>query len=131
MSSEQGAFEIFVRTFAGDGGPWRVSTTGGAHPIWSKTANELMYTIDDQIMMVPYRFDGRPSRPTRLGRGHPFATRPAGRRGRYDLHPDGKRAIVATPDTTGAITYDKVVFVFNFFEELRRRLPAGASVNRE
>ena len=36
MSSEQGAFEIFVRTFEGEGGPWRVSTTGGAHPTWSK-----------------------------------------------------------------------------------------------
>ena len=101
MSSEQGAFEIFVRTFEGEGGPWRVSTTGGAHPVWSKTANELMYTIDDQIMMVPYRFDGRtftansprPWSPVRYATGGP--TR------KYDLHPDGKRAIVATPDTTG------------------------------
>jgi len=123
MSSGQGAFEIFVRPFDGEGGPWRVSTTGGAHPVWSMTANELLYTIDDQIMTVPYRFDGktftadtpRPWSPVRYATGGP--TR------KYDLHPDGTRAIVATPDTTGAITYDKVVFVFNFFDELRRLLP--------
>jgi hypothetical protein len=108
-----------------------VSTTGGAHPVWSKTANELMYTIDDQIMRVPYRFDGktftadsaRPWAPVRYATGGP--TR------KFDLHPDGKRAIVASPDTTGTTTYDKVVFVFNFFEELRRRLPAGASASKE
>ncbi len=131
MSAEQGAFEIFVRPFEGPGGPWRVSTTGGAHPVWSKSSNELMYTIDDQIMMVQYRFDGktftadapRPWSPVRYATGGP--TR------KYDLHPDGKRAIVASPDTTGTITYDKVVFVFNFFEELRRRLPAGASATKE
>ena len=43
MSSEQGAFEIYVRTFDGAGGPWRVSTAGGAHPTWSKNTQELIY----------------------------------------------------------------------------------------
>jgi serine/threonine-protein kinase len=36
MSSEQGTFEIYVRKSEGAGGPWRVSTAGGAHPTWSK-----------------------------------------------------------------------------------------------
>ena len=123
MSSEQGAFQILVKPFAGEGGPWRVSTTGGAHPAWSKTKSELLYTVDDQIMAVPYRFDGKAfshdaPRPWSTVR---YAT--AGPTRKYELHPDGKRAIVATPDTTGATTYDKVAFVFNFFDELRRLLP--------
>ena len=125
MSSEQGAFQILVKPFDGEGGPWRVSTNGGAHPVWSKTANELLYTIDDQIMAVPYRFDGKAfshdaPRPWSTVR---YAT--AGPTRKYDLDPDGKRAIVATPDTTGATAYDKVTFVFNFFDELRRLLPPG------
>lgn len=124
MSSEQGAFQILVKPFEGPGGPWRVSTNGGAHPLRSKTGSELLYTIDDQIMAVPYRYDGKvfshdAPRPWSTVR---YAT--AGPTRKYDLHPDGKRAVVATPDTTGATTYDKVVFVFNFFEELRRLLPA-------
>jgi serine/threonine-protein kinase len=124
MSSEQGTFEVFVRPFEREGGPWRVSTDRGAHPVWSKT-NELLYTSDDQIMTVPYRYDGkvftheapRPWSPVR------YAT--AGPTRKYDLHPDGRRAIVASPDTTGATTYDTIVFVFNFFDELRRLLPPG------
>ena len=125
MSSVQGAFQIFVKPFEGEGGPWRVSTSGGAHPVWSKSANELLFTIDDQIMVVRYRFDGKAfshdaPRPWSTVR---YAT--AGPTRKYDLHPDGKRAIVASPDTTGATTYDKVVLVFNFFDELRRLLPPG------
>ena len=58
MSSEQGAFEIYVRTFDGAGGPWRVSTAGGAHPTWSKNTQELLFVIDDQIMTVNYRLKG-------------------------------------------------------------------------
>ena len=65
----------------------------------------------------------RPSATTRRGPGRPSATRPRARRGSTTSIPTDKRAIVATPDTTGATTYDKVAFVFNFFDELRRLLP--------
>ena len=66
MSSVQGAFQIFVKPFEGEGGPWRVSTSGGAHPVWSKSANELLFTIDDQIMVVraPLRRQGLQPRRT-------------------------------------------------------------------
>ena len=47
----------------------------------------------------------------------------AGPTRKYDLHPDGTRVVVASPDATGAAVYDKVTFVFNFFEELERLLP--------
>jgi hypothetical protein len=125
MSSDQGAFELFVKPFEGRGGPWRVSQTGGAHPVWSKTSPELLFTIGDQILSARYRFDGkafsvetpRPWSPTRYASGGP--TR------KYDLHPDGTRVIVAGPDPTAAATYDRLVFVFNFFDELNRLLPAG------
>ena len=36
------------RPLEGDGGPWRVSTGGGAHPVWSRSANELLFTTEDQ-----------------------------------------------------------------------------------
>jgi hypothetical protein len=52
-------------------------------------------------------------------------------RGRpYALHPDSQRsAIAATPQDTGA-KQDKVVFVFNFFDERRRLAPASLSAGR-
>ena len=46
----------------------------------------------------------------------------------FDLHPDGERvALRAEPDSQAAAKFkqDKVVFIFNFFEELRRLAPGG------
>jgi hypothetical protein len=41
----------------------------------------------------------------------------------YDLHPDGKRlAASATPEQAG-VAQDKVVFVSNFFDYLRKIAP--------
>ena len=122
MASEQGLFNLYVRRFDGKGSPWRV-TSGGAHPTWSKTANELLYVGEDQIMAVRYSFDGTAFRAERPRPWTSVRSTTAGPTRKYDLHPDGKRAIVANPDTTGALTYDRVVLVFNFFDELRRRLP--------
>ncbi len=44
----------------------------------------------------------------------------------FDLHPDGKRfAVLKTPETQVEAKPDKVVFIFNFFDELRRLAPTG------
>ena len=40
------------------------------------------------------------------------------------MHPDGDRfALAAVPDVQTASKQDKVVFIFNFFDELRRVAP--------
>ena len=42
----------------------------------------------------------------------------------FDLHPDGERfAMAATSNVDAERKQDKVVFVFNFFDELRRIAP--------
>ncbi len=41
----------------------------------------------------------------------------------YDLHPDGERLAVAIPSNQVEEKLDKVTFVFNFFDELRRIVP--------
>ncbi len=44
----------------------------------------------------------------------------------FDLHPDGKRfAVLKAPGTESQPAVNKVTFIFNFFDELRRKLPAG------
>ena len=43
----------------------------------------------------------------------------------YDIHPDGTRlGIIAAPDQAG-IVQDKIVFISNFFDYLRRTVPAA------
>ena len=54
-----------------------------------------------------------------------FGTRPGLMRS-FDLHPDGDRfALAAAPDAQSAVKQDKVVFIFNFFDELGRLVPAA------
>ena len=44
----------------------------------------------------------------------------------FDLHPDGQRLAVLKAGGNGeAPKVDKVSFVFNFFDELRRKVPTG------
>jgi hypothetical protein len=45
----------------------------------------------------------------------------------WDLAPDGKRVAVATrvESATGPRQEHEVVFLLNFFDELRRRVPLG------
>jgi Tol biopolymer transport system component len=102
-----GAPEVFVRPFR-DGkvmgeGMVQISFGGGAYPLWSKSANQLLYiTTQGQVMVVDYTAEGqtfRPSRPrpwsdVRIGwisvPGVAFfgtGFRP------YDLTPDGRSII--------------------------------------
>ena len=124
MSSEQGAFEIYVRTFDGAGGPWRASTAGGAHPTWSKNTQELIYVTDDQLMAVKYRLKGDTFESERARAWAPVRYATAGPTRKYALHPDGKRVIVATPDTTrgGQVRHGDVCLQF-----LRRAAAAAAA----
>ena len=51
-----------------------------------------------------------------------FSARPRLRS--FDLHPDGERVVLAAaPDNESVVKQDTLVFIFNFFDELRRLAP--------
>ena len=127
-SNESGRVEVFVRPFPGPGGKWQISAAGGAYPTWSRARHELFYTApDNRIMVAPYTVEGdsfKADKP-RLWSERITQTRPRLRS--FDLHPDGERfAVAAAPaDTPADARRDKVVFIFNFFDELRRIAPVA------
>jgi hypothetical protein len=45
--------------------------------------------------------------------------------GSYDVAPDGKRFLMIKPPAGAQAPTDQVTVVLNWFEELRRRVPAG------
>ena len=48
--------------------------------------------------------------------------------GDFDLHPDGNRfAVLKASDTEETAAVNKVSFIFNFFDELRSKLPPGSN----
>jgi len=126
-SFETGKFEIYVRPFPGPGGKWQISTGGGSYPKWSRASKELFYrTLDSRIMVAPYSISGDtfiPRKPQLWSPGQ-FSERVGNVN--FDIHPDGKRAVVLkVPVSKEDSAPSKFNFVFNFFDQLRRRIPPG------
>jgi len=121
-SNESGRPEIYVRAFPAGSSKWQISNNGGTWPIWSPNGRELLYRSGDQLVSVPYTAAGNSfvsEKPkiwlTTLGNAISF-----------DLSPDGKRVLVVTPTGGDAPKVEHtVVFMQNFFDELRRRVPTG------
>ena len=128
ISNEGGRNDIFVAPYPGPGGKYQLSTATADDPTWSRTASEFFFlnTADLRVMVMPYRVEGNtfvagkpvPLHETRI------AGRPRSPSRDLDLHPDGKRFVVAGSESDAAQRLDKVVFVFNFFDELRRIAPS-------
>jgi eukaryotic-like serine/threonine-protein kinase len=128
QSDESGNFEVYVRPFPGPGGKWQISTGGGRLPKWSRNGKDLFYlTNENRIMVANYTASGESFHlgkpqlwsPSQITRSHSNAYN-------FDPHPDGQRLAVLKAPTTGeAPKVDKVSFIFNFFDELRRRVPTG------
>ncbi len=129
QSNESGRFEVYVRPFPGPGGKWQISTGGGAFPKWSRNGKELFYRApDSKIMVANYSASGdsfHAEKPRVWSSGQfQFFRRRVGTN--FDLHPDGKRfAVLKAPGTESQPAVNKVTFIFNFFDELRRKLPPG------
>jgi Tol biopolymer transport system component len=127
-SDESGTYQIYVRSFPDKGGKWQVSNSGGAYPMWSRGTHELFFeTNDNQLMTAGYTVKGdsfmadKPRMWSERTLGGVNGTR------NVTIAPDGKRIAalmpVAAPGAQQA--QNQVVFVLNFFDELRRKVPAG------
>jgi len=128
MSTETGRAGIYVRPFAGDGGPWPI-TSGGIFPTWSHARDELLFVMIDTpttLMAANYSVVGNAFRP---GNARPWApiTFRTQRPGRtIDLHPNG-RQVVAPLTQVHPTQNPRMVFVINFFEQLRQLKSTGGS----
>ena len=125
-SNESGKFEVYVRAFplpsSGQGGKWQVSNNGGANPHWLRNGAELMYQSGDQIMAASYTVKGNTFM---VEKPRVWIAKLGGTE--WDLAPDGKRVAVLTPVESAEAPKQEheVVFLENFFDELRRRVPLG------
>jgi Tol biopolymer transport system component len=127
MSSETNVMQIYVQPFPdGNSGKWQISTSGPAiYPTWSRTRPELLF-IDGtsrKIMAAPYTVNGTFFDAAQPHEWSPGTVDTLGTTRMYDLHPDGDRVAVVKPLETDTRAHDKVVFVFNFLDTLRRAAP--------
>jgi len=123
-SNASGGNDVYVRAFpapaSGQGGQWQVSNSGGTNPVWSRNGHDLLYQSGGQIMAVSYSVKGDTFV---YEKPRVWLAKLGGTA--WDLAPDGKRVLVVTPaDSPEAPKQDhEVVFLENFFDELRRRAP--------
>jgi serine/threonine protein kinase/Tol biopolymer transport system component len=125
-SNESGRSEVYVRPYPGPGAKWQVSSGGGSLATWSRTTRELLYGAPTgQIMAVAYQADAgsfKPAKPLPWAEGR-YTLR--GRNRMFDLHPDGRRIALNSVEQATPDHHDKVVWVFNLFDELRRIAPGA------
>ena len=125
-STESGGFQVYVRAFPDTGGKWQISSAGGFYPMWSRSGRKLFFeSLDNRIMVADYTVQDDsfvPDKPrvwseTRLANLGLFKN--------FDLAPDGKRVVALLPPEGGETQQSQhhVVFLENFFDELRRRAP--------
>jgi serine/threonine-protein kinase len=127
-SNESGSGEVYVRPFPGPGGKWQISTGGGAFPEWSRNGKELFYRSSDlKIMVVSYTSSGDSFHADKPRLWSPGQLTNRGNNIDFVLHPDGKRFAVlkAGSGDTAPPPINKVSFIFNFFDELQRKVPEG------
>ncbi len=130
ISNETGRNEIYVRPFPGPGGKWQISNGTSDDPTWSRARRELFFAsaTDLRLMVAPYTVVGesfQAEKPQVWSEGRLIARpRPPSRD--LDLHPDGARfALSMASDAAPAARQDRVFFVFNFFDEVRRVTGSG------
>jgi serine/threonine protein kinase/Tol biopolymer transport system component len=126
QSDESGKNEVYVRAFpqpsAGRGGKWQISNSGGSALKWSRNGHDLLYLSGNQIMAVSYTANG-----DTFVAGKPSVWLAKVNARRWDLAPDGKRVLVLAQEESVEVPKPEhdVVFLENFFDYLRQRVPLG------
>jgi Tol biopolymer transport system component len=124
-SDESGRYEIYVQPYPGPGGKWQISTEGGMDTVWNPNGRELFYRSGDKMMAVdittqPSFSAGKP-RMLFEGRYAPGGVPVAN----YAVSPDGQRFLMLKPSEQAPTAPTQINVVLNWFEELKRRVPAG------
>jgi hypothetical protein len=107
-----------VRTFPGPGGKWQISTSSGLFPQRSSNGQELLHrSLENKNIVAAYTATGpAPGTDIQIFGLGLFANN-------FFLHPDGKRiAIFKAPGAQAQSGVSKVTFIFNFFDEIRRKV---------
>jgi eukaryotic-like serine/threonine-protein kinase len=125
VSNESGRNEIYVQPYPGPGGKWQISTDGGKEPVWNPNGRELFYRSGDKMMAVEIATQPgfAAGNPRMLFEGQYVLFPAAGPN--YDVTPDGQRFLMLKPVEQAQSAPTQINVVLNWFEELKRRVPAG------
>jgi serine/threonine-protein kinase len=130
-SDESGEYQVYVKAFPDKGGKWQISNSGGVYPKWSSNGHELFFRTRDssRILVANYTVQGdsfAADKPRVWSEKQLANVLLNGTN--FDLAPDGKRIAALmpldTPEDQKAQSH--VIFLENFFDEVRRRTTTQA-----
>jgi len=127
VSTESGAYEVYVRPFLGAGEKHPISAGGGMEPRWSRDGRELFYRGGgDRPKLMAVAIETRGG--FRAGKPRPlfddtFAGRVAYNEADYDVAPDGRFLFVEQPKTAPAPT--RLILIPGWGSELKAKLGAA------
>ncbi len=125
-SDRTGQFEIYVERYPQLGQQQKISTGGGMRPLWSRDGQELFFSnYKRQMLVVPVQLGttlvfGRQQELFEFAMVALPGSRP------YDIAPDGRRFMIigsGEGDVSGGEATQQIVFVQNWFEELKSKVP--------
>jgi hypothetical protein len=129
--------EVYVCSFPDMNKDKRHVSSGGGHsPLWSPNSPELFYCQYEEIMSVKVETDpklnlGKPE--VLFRKTYYYDTDSGGISAGWDIHPDGDRFLMIKPpaavdeessETSAVEESRKIIIVTNWFEELRKKVPA-------
>jgi eukaryotic-like serine/threonine-protein kinase len=96
--SGSGALQVYVQDFPEAHSKWQISTDGGTRPMWSRDGKQLFFlsTSANKLMSAAVKIAGSSftnTKPEPLFESASLREQPP-----YDVSPDGKRFLFATPD---------------------------------
>ena len=131
VSTVSGRNEVYVQPYPGPGSRQQISTDGGMSPVWRRDGRELFYIVSAQqagvapmkvmAVAVTMRPVLRAGVAKRLFEGRYMTNSPARQ---YDVTADGQRFLMVQEKERSPIAVTQMVVVLNWFEELKRRVPA-------
>ena len=144
QSNESGQEEVYVRPFPDvDKERWTISNSGGFGPLWSPDGRELFYWSGDAVMAVSVDTEPvfKPKNPKVLFRGNYYSEIMGDgiHLANWDISPDGKRFLMVRQSATDQVKSKpgkasegepaaagprKITIVLNWYEELKKQLPA-------
>jgi Tol biopolymer transport system component len=129
VGDESGREEVYVRTFPGPGARVQVSTSGGRQPVWSRDGRSLYFRSDGGVLEAGFRGAKEPAvESARLLFADRFESPQSGMHTAFDVLPDGRFLMIEDDTATAlaaAASEVRIVYVFGFLEDLKRRVKPG------
>jgi serine/threonine-protein kinase len=128
QSDESGKQQVYVQAFPDKHGKRQISGDRGGYPKWSRDGHELFFWPYDphpHLMVATFEAGGGSfvaGNPRVWSQRVPVllsATK------FYDPAPDGKSIVALMPADMPEEPHDRVTFLLNFFDELRRLVHAN------